>query len=83
MKLSHTLAPAVLFRLASAYLVSPPGTAAPGASDRCSAWVKASYGLSCEIIGRFWGMSQAEFEEWASLLLHSYRSFRILTRVES
>ncbi|KGO46659.1 Peptidoglycan-binding Lysin subgroup [Penicillium expansum] len=49
---------------ADAYLVTPPGTPAPGAASGCSEWVQASYGLTCDIIHRFYGMTDAEFEEW-------------------
>ncbi|KAI3329474.1 LysM domain protein [Ustulina deusta] len=47
-----------------AYLVSPPGTAAPGATAQCSAWVQASYGVTCEIIERVYGMSEDQLISW-------------------
>ena len=48
------------------YLVSPPdgGTAAPGASPECSAWVQQSYSLTCEDIEEYFEITEAEFEEW-------------------
>ncbi|KAL4861861.1 hypothetical protein BDV12DRAFT_203586 [Aspergillus spectabilis] len=64
MKFLRLIAPALSLCLADAYLVAPPGTPAPGAHDACSAWIQSSYGLTCEIIRRFWGMSQEELEEW-------------------
>lgn len=64
MKFLRVLSSALALRLAEAYLVAPPGPAAPGASSQCSAWVESSYGLSCEIVMRFYGLSLAQFIEW-------------------
>ncbi|GAQ08984.1 hypothetical protein ALT_6305 [Aspergillus lentulus] len=64
MKPLRFLASALALCLVDAYLVTPPGTPAPGAASACSAWVQASYGLTCDIIHRFYGMTAAEFEEW-------------------
>lgn len=50
-----------------AYLVSPPGTAAHGATAQCSAWVQASYGVTCEIIERVYGMSEDQLISWVSV----------------
>ncbi|KAI1131229.1 LysM domain protein [Nemania abortiva] len=47
-----------------AYLVSPPGTPAPGATADCSAWVQDSYGTTCTIIERIYGMTEAQFLSW-------------------
>ncbi|KAH3353681.1 hypothetical protein KXV52_007936, partial [Aspergillus fumigatus] len=66
MKSIRFLASALALCLVDAYLVTPPGTPAPGAASACSAWVQASYGLTCDIIHRFYGMTAAEFEEWVS-----------------
>ena len=66
MKPLRFLASALALCLVDAYLVTPPGTPAPGAASACSAWVQASYGLTCDIIHRFYGMTAAEFEEWVS-----------------
>lgn len=66
MKSIRFLASALALCLVDAYLVTPPGTPAPGAASACSAWVQASYGLTCDIIYRFYGMTAAEFEEWVS-----------------
>ncbi|KAH8598447.1 hypothetical protein B0O99DRAFT_738710 [Bisporella sp. PMI_857] len=65
MKLSHLLSSAVVaLPLVGAYLVSPDGTAAPGTTSACSEWVQDSYSLTCAIIERFYGMTEAQFEEW-------------------
>ncbi|KAI0975407.1 carbohydrate-binding module family 50 protein [Xylaria arbuscula] len=61
------LAPALsllALRSAEAYLVAPLGTPAPGAPEDCSAWVQDAYGLTCAIIEEFYGMTEAQFEEW-------------------
>lgn len=55
---------ALVLRSAEAYLVSPDGTAAPGATEDCSAWVQDSYLLTCAIIEATFGMTEAQFEEW-------------------
>ncbi|KAH8669054.1 hypothetical protein BX600DRAFT_497018 [Xylariales sp. PMI_506] len=49
---------------ATAYVVDPPGTAAPGAPDDCSGWVQDSYGLTCDSIEATYGVSAADFESW-------------------
>jgi hypothetical protein len=51
---------------AQAYLVAPPGTPAPGATEDCSAWVQQSYDLTCDTIEEYFGMTAAEFEAWVS-----------------
>ncbi|KAJ4424542.1 hypothetical protein N0V82_000866 [Gnomoniopsis sp. IMI 355080] len=55
---------ALVLRSAEAYLVSPDGTAAPGATEDCSAWVQDSNLLTCAIIEASFGMTEAQFEEW-------------------
>ncbi|KID91348.1 LysM domain-containing protein [Metarhizium guizhouense ARSEF 977] len=50
--------------LAEGYLVSPPGTPAPGATKDCSAWVQQSLGQTCASIESAYGMSSAKFQEW-------------------
>lgn len=55
---------ALALRSAQAYLVPPDGTAAPGATEDCSAWVQDSYLLTCAIIEESFGMTEAQFEEW-------------------
>lgn len=60
---------ALAIHFASAqYLVAPPdgGTAAPGASADCSAWVQQSYALTCEGIEAYYGITEANFEAWVS-----------------
>ncbi|KAJ5541919.1 hypothetical protein N7535_004338 [Penicillium sp. DV-2018c] len=64
MKPFQLLSSALAFSLADAYLVTPPGTVAPGAISTCSEWVQASYGMTCDIIHRLFGMTDAEFELW-------------------
>ncbi|OKL55215.1 hypothetical protein UA08_09512 [Talaromyces atroroseus] len=54
----------VSIKLVGAYLVTPPGTAAPGTTSACSEWVQMSYALTCEIIESYFGLTAAEFEEW-------------------
>ncbi|KAL4981877.1 hypothetical protein BDW68DRAFT_183077 [Aspergillus falconensis] len=50
--------------LAGAYLVSPPGTAAPGTTEDCTQWVEYSSDLTCAWIETLFGMAEAQFEEW-------------------
>ncbi|RWA06976.1 hypothetical protein EKO27_g8135 [Xylaria grammica] len=64
MKPFTLLSSALALSLAEAYLVAPPGTAAPGASSQCSEWIEMSYGLTCAIIERIYGITAAEFEAW-------------------
>jgi hypothetical protein len=66
MRLCQLLASVLAFSQADAYLVTPPGTVAPGAISTCSEWVQASYGMTCDIIHRLFGMTDAEFELWVS-----------------
>ncbi len=66
MKFSSLALSALALRAAEAYLVSPDGTAAPGASKDCSAWVQDSYLLTCAIIEEYYGMTEAEFIAWVS-----------------
>ncbi|TQV97459.1 LysM domain-containing protein [Cordyceps javanica] len=53
-----------LVGLATAYLVSPPGAAMPGATSRCSKWVQDAYLLSCDKITHAFGMTKEQFKEW-------------------
>lgn len=53
--------------LAGAYLVTPPGTVAPGTTDDCSKWVEYSSGLTCSYIEKLYGMTEAEFEAWVGI----------------
>lgn len=67
MRLLHLPLPSLLcVSLTKAYLVAPPGTPAPGATQRCSGWVQSSYALSCDIIVRVIGMTLPQFQEWVS-----------------
>jgi hypothetical protein len=85
MKPFQLLASALAFIVADAYLVTPPGTVAPGAISTCSEWVQASYGMTCEIIHRLFGMTDTEFELWVSpyaSCLGSYCYTQVLIRAE-
>jgi hypothetical protein len=57
---------ALALPLVGAYLVSPPGPAAPGTTADCSAWAQQSYSLTCLDIETYLGITQAEFEAWVS-----------------
>ncbi|OBT64730.1 hypothetical protein VE03_05914 [Pseudogymnoascus sp. 23342-1-I1] len=50
--------------ITEAYLVSPAGTAAPGTTEDCTQWVEYSSGLTCALLETYFGMTEAEFEEW-------------------
>ncbi|RHZ66291.1 hypothetical protein CDV55_107103 [Aspergillus turcosus] len=50
--------------IASAYLVPPPGTAAPGTNADCSAWVIAGPGVTCALVLEAYRISEADFEDW-------------------
>jgi hypothetical protein len=54
--------------LVHGYLVSLPGTAAPGTTDDCSEWIEYSSSLTCALIEQYFGMTEAEFEAWVSQL---------------
>ncbi|KAL4733813.1 hypothetical protein BDV11DRAFT_175330 [Aspergillus similis] len=56
--------PLALLSLVQGYLVSPPGTAAPGTTDDCSEWIEYSSSLTCALIEQYFGMTEAEFEAW-------------------
>ncbi|KAL6230022.1 hypothetical protein BDW75DRAFT_234733 [Aspergillus navahoensis] len=64
MKLTHLFWHLLATSRAGAYLVSPPGTAAPGTTEDCTQWVEYSSGLTCELLESYFGMMEAEFEEW-------------------
>lgn len=63
-----TLAAAILLteNIASGYLVSPSGTAFPGASTSCSEWVAYTDGLTCAYIEATYGITEAQFLDWVS-----------------
>ncbi|RHZ45036.1 uncharacterized protein CDV56_102610 [Aspergillus thermomutatus] len=64
MKLSPVLRMLICPPLVGAYLVSPPGTAAPGTTADCSEWIEYSSSLTCALIEQLFGMTEAQFEEW-------------------
>lgn len=81
MKLLHLISSVLFFSQARAYLVSPPGAAAPGATAECSEWVQESYSLTCTIIEEFYGLTVAQFQAWVSFNSLFYRVV-FLTSVE-
>ncbi|KAL6891177.1 hypothetical protein HDV57DRAFT_484731 [Trichoderma longibrachiatum] len=64
MKASSFLSVVLAFSLADAYLVNPPGAAAPGTTSSCSGWIEKSYALTCEIIEQYYGMTEDQFVSW-------------------
>lgn len=66
MKFISSISLALAAQLSSAYLVSPPGTAAPGATNECSKWTEDTNGLTCDILVEYYGFTLAQFEEWVS-----------------
>ncbi|KAL4983791.1 hypothetical protein BDW68DRAFT_181273 [Aspergillus falconensis] len=64
MKFTHLFRHLLVTSRAGAYLVSPPGTAAPGTTEDCTQWVEYSSGLTCELLETYFGMMEAGFEEW-------------------
>ncbi|UKZ53591.1 hypothetical protein TrVGV298_007386 [Trichoderma virens] len=64
MKAFSMLSASLAFHLTNAYLVNPPGAAAPGATSSCSGWVQQSYSLTCKLIEQLYGMTEAQFESW-------------------
>ena len=63
------LAVLALASLAAGYLVSPPGTAAPGTNANCSSWVIAGPGVTCALVEQAYRVSEEDFEDWVSFLL--------------
>lgn len=49
---------------ATAYLVSPNGTAAPGSAEDCSNWVGYEKDMTCQMVEVLYEITAAEFEEW-------------------
>lgn len=82
MKLCGFLSSILAVRLAAAYLVSPDGTAAPGANSDCSEWVQDSYALTCAIIEEIYGITEAQFEEWVSKPTRHSGGPQLMKRVE-
>ncbi|KAH7120729.1 hypothetical protein EDB81DRAFT_914530 [Dactylonectria macrodidyma] len=64
MKLAHLFASSLAVELVGSYLVTPDGVAAPGSNTDCSAWIQASYLMTCEIIELYYDLTEAQFEEW-------------------
>ncbi|KAJ5939135.1 hypothetical protein N7466_002269 [Penicillium verhagenii] len=51
-------------QIASGYLVAPAGTAFPGASSECSAWVYGSPSLTCAEIESEYDITLTQFATW-------------------
>ncbi|PWY70846.1 hypothetical protein BO94DRAFT_609132 [Aspergillus sclerotioniger CBS 115572] len=49
---------------AAAYLVTPPGTPAPGSTEDCSYWIAYIEHATCELIEEVYQITAAQFEEW-------------------
>lgn len=77
MKLSRPILSVLTLPWASAYLVSPPGTSAPGTNADCSNWVQASYFLTCYIIERYYHLPPGQLEPWVSCSPSSSPSKRV------
>ncbi|OKL56098.1 hypothetical protein UA08_08661 [Talaromyces atroroseus] len=52
-----------------AYLVAPPGVAAPGTTEDCSEWVAYSDDLNCPIIEADYGLTPSQFETWNPVVM--------------
>ncbi|KAJ5609514.1 hypothetical protein N7528_010081 [Penicillium herquei] len=76
-----TLTAALLLatRIAAGYLVSPSGTAFPGASSSCSEWVSYSEGLTCAKIEATYGITEAQFLDWNPLLSEIFTDCDVLS----
>jgi hypothetical protein len=66
MKVLSFISSTIVLPVVGAYLVSPPGTAAPGTSSECSKWVEYSSSLTCALIEEYYSITEAEFEAWVS-----------------
>jgi hypothetical protein len=67
MKLSYSLFSALALRQVGAYLVTPPGTAAPGANVDCSEWVDAVADLTCADVESTYSLTEADYEAYVSI----------------
>ncbi|KAJ5670953.1 hypothetical protein N7507_000080 [Penicillium longicatenatum] len=59
-----TLSALGLLGQATAYLISPNGTAAPGSAEDCSSWFGYEKGVTCQMVEVLYEITAAEFEEW-------------------
>lgn len=57
-------------QIAAGYLVSPSGTAFPGASSDCSAWVYGTSSLTCTEIESENGITLTQFATWVGFHPH-------------
>ncbi|RAO73092.1 uncharacterized protein BHQ10_009104 [Talaromyces amestolkiae] len=68
MILTHLIAAFLASKLATGYLVTPSGTAFPGADSDCSGWVAGTTGISCANVVAAVGITLTEFETWNPLV---------------
>lgn len=68
MILAHLIVASLAAKLATSYLVTPDGTAFPGADSDCSAWVQGTTGIPCSDIAAVVGITLTEFETWVTSL---------------
>lgn len=68
MKFLSLVSPALVLPLVGAYLVSPPGVAAPGSNEDCSEWADYSDDDTCGSISAAYGITESEFESWVSTM---------------
>jgi hypothetical protein len=61
---SSALSAVGLLTQATAYLISPNGTAAPGSAEDCSSWFGYEKGVTCQMVEVLYEITAAEFEEW-------------------
>jgi hypothetical protein len=73
-------------RLVLGYVVSPPGSAFPGADSNCSGWVEGGT-QTCAEAEAAAGITDAEFEAWVRATPHSFENegwrfeFNIISRI--
>jgi hypothetical protein len=65
---THLIAASLAAKLVTSYLVTPDGTAFPGADSDCSAWVQGTTGISCSGVAAVIGITLTEFETWVTFL---------------
>jgi hypothetical protein len=54
--------------LVASYLVAPPGTPYPEASEDCSGWVEGTTSLTCAEVEEAYYITAAELQSWVSRL---------------
>ncbi|GAM42975.1 hypothetical protein TCE0_044r17416 [Talaromyces pinophilus] len=71
MRASIVFSMGIALPVVSAYLVAPPGVAAPGTTSQCSAWVAYSSSLTCASIEESYGISSGNFASWNPIVVSS------------